>query len=121
MSVYFSDSGEWSDNALRDGAWFLHQSGRSGASYFRKGAWTRAKTSGAFRKVNLGDPIGSGRFALFSMPELRAVGRRLKDYDFFTYSYLAGLRNALAPMPIAVAPLPEKLSVRYPGWRPLPG
>src|ERR1017187_7903855 len=24
MMVYFSDSGEWSDNALRDAAWFIH-------------------------------------------------------------------------------------------------
>ncbi|SPE37401.1 hypothetical protein SBA6_70043 [Candidatus Sulfopaludibacter sp. SbA6] len=28
------------DNALRDAAWFLHQSGLSGGGYFRKGEWT---------------------------------------------------------------------------------
>jgi hypothetical protein len=112
MRVSFSDSGEWSDNALRDAAWFLHQSGLRGAGYFRKGDWTRAKTSQAFSKVNLGDPVGSGRFAMFSTPELREVGRRLKDYDVFTYSYLAGLRNALASALIALVPLPERSSVR---------
>jgi hypothetical protein len=111
MMVYFSDSGEWSDNALRDAAWFMHQSGLSGAGYFRKGEWTRAKTSEVFRKVNLGDPVGSGRFAMFSLPELREVGRRLKDYDVFTYSYLSGLRNAVAPMLIALVPLPERWSI----------
>lgn len=112
MRVYSSDSGEWSDNALRDAAWFLHQSGLSSAGYFRKGQWTRARTSEAFRKVDLGDPVGSGRFAMYSLPELREVGRRLKDYDVFTYSYLAGLRNALVPTLIALVPLPERLSVR---------
>src|SRR5271157_695276 len=111
MMVYFSDSGEWSDNALRDAAWFIHQAGLSGAGYFRKGQWTRARTSEAFRKVDLGDPVGSRRFALYWMPEMREVGRRLKDYDVFTYSYLSGLRNALAPTLIALLPLPERLSV----------
>lgn len=112
MMVYFGDSGEWSDSALRDAAWFIHQAGLTGAGYSRKGEWTRAKTSEAFRKANLGDPVGSRRFAMFSMPETREVGRRLKDYDVFTYSYLSGLRNALAPMLIALVPLPERLSVR---------
>ena len=110
-NLYFSDSGEWSDNALRDAAWFIHQSGLSGAGYFRKGEWTRAKMSEAFRKVNLGAGVASGRFAMFSTPELREVGRRIKDFDVFTYSYLAGLRNALAPMLVALAPLPERWSV----------
>lgn len=111
MTVYFSDSGEWTDNALRDGAWFLRQAGLSRAAYFRKGEWTPIKPSESFRKVDLGDPVGFRRFAMFSLPELREVGRRIKDYDFFTYSYLAGMRNAVAPMLIFVLPLPERLSV----------
>jgi hypothetical protein len=112
MTVYFSDSGEWSDNALRDAARFLHESGLSGAGYFRKGEWTRAKMSDAFRNVDLGDPVGSRRFAMYWLPEMREVGRRLKEYDFCSYTYLPGLRNAVAPALIAVFALPEKWSVR---------
>jgi hypothetical protein len=36
LSVYFSDSGEWSDNALRDGVWHLRQTGLPKPGYFRK-------------------------------------------------------------------------------------
>lgn len=111
MTVFFSDSGEWSDNALCDAAWFLRKSGLDGGGYFRKGEWTRAKTSQAFCKTDLGDGIGSRRFAMFSTPELREVGRGIKDYDVFAYSYLAGPRNALAPMLVALLPLPRNLGV----------
>jgi hypothetical protein len=112
VRVYFSDSGEWSANALRDAACFIRHTGLRSPGYFCKGQWTRAKTSEAFRRVDLGDPIGSGRFVLFSMPELSEVGRRLNDYDFYTYSYLSGLRTAIATTLIALVPLPEALDVR---------
>jgi hypothetical protein len=112
LTVYFGDSGEWSDNALRDGAWYIRQSGLRSPGYFRKGEWTRAKMSEAFRRVDLGDPVGPGRFAMFSTPELNQVGRRLNDYDVFTYTYLSGLRTALATTLMALVPLPEGLSVR---------
>ncbi len=42
LMVYFGDSGEWSDNALRDAAWFIRQRGLRTPGYFRKGEWTRA-------------------------------------------------------------------------------
>src|ERR1700722_12733384 len=48
LIAYCGDSGEWSTNALRDGAWFLRQTGLKSPGYFRKGVWTRAKTSQAF-------------------------------------------------------------------------
>lgn len=112
LHVYFTDSGEWSDNALRDGVSYLRQTGLSRPGYFRKGEWVRAKMSETSRKVNLGDPIGLRRFSLFSMPELNETGRRLTDCDFFIYSYLAGFRNAVAATMLALLPLPEKLSVR---------
>jgi saccharopine dehydrogenase-like NADP-dependent oxidoreductase len=112
LNVYFSDSGEWSANALRDGVWYLGQVGLSRPGYFRKGEWVRAKMSEASRKVDLGDPVGLRRFSLFSMPELDELGRRLTDCDFLTYSYLAGFRNALAATMIALMPLPERLGVR---------
>jgi saccharopine dehydrogenase (NAD+, L-lysine-forming) len=112
LTVYLGDSGEWSTNALRDGFWYIRQSGLRSPGYFRQGEWTRAKMSEAFRRVNLGDPIGSGRFAMFSLPELAEVGRRLNDFDVFTYTYLSGYRTAIATTLMALVPLPEGLGVR---------
>jgi saccharopine dehydrogenase (NAD+, L-lysine forming) len=112
VSVCFSDSGQWSTNALRDGFAFLHRAGLPRAGYFRRGEWVRAKMWEASRKVGLGDPIGRRRFSLFSMPELDEVGRQLVDCNFFTYSYLSGFQNAVAAIVIAVVPLSEKSGVR---------
>jgi hypothetical protein len=110
--VYFSDSGEWSINALRDGFSHLRRAGLSRPGYFRKGGWVHAKASEASRKVELGDAIGLQHFSLFSMPELDAVGRTLTDCEFRSYAYLSGLRNAVAAVAIALLPLPEKSGVR---------
>ncbi len=112
LSVYFSDSGEWSANALRDGVWYLRQVGLRRPGYFRKGEWVRAKMSEASRKVYLGDFVGLRGFSMFSMPELNEVGRRIADCDVLAYSYLAGFRNAVAATMIALLPLPERLGVR---------
>jgi len=111
LTLYFGDSGEWSTNALRDGFWSIRQSGLRSPGYFRKGEWTRAKMSEAFRRVNLGNPVGAGRFAIFFTPELSEVGRRFNNYDVFIYSYLSGLRTALAATLMALV-LPEGLGVR---------
>jgi len=112
LTVYFGDSGEWSTNALRDGFWYIRQSGLRSPGYFHKGEWTRAKMSEAFRRVNLGDPIGAGRFAIFLTPELSEVGRRLSNYDVFIYTYLSGFRTAIAATLMALVPLPERSGVR---------
>jgi saccharopine dehydrogenase (NAD+, L-lysine forming) len=112
LTVYFGDSGKWSTNALRDGVWYIRQSGLRSPGYFRKGEWTRAKMSEAFRRVDLGDPVGAGRFALFFTPELGEVGRRLNDYDVFIYAYLSGFQTALATTLLALVPLSEGLGVR---------
>ena len=74
LSVYFSDSGEWSDNALRDGVWHLRQAGLPKPGYFRKGEWVRATMSEASGKVDLGDPVGLRRFSLFSNWTKQAAG-----------------------------------------------
>jgi hypothetical protein len=112
LNVYFSDSGEWSANALRDGVSYLRQVGLPKPGYFRNGEWVRAKPSEASRRVDLGDPIGVRRFSLFSMPELNELGRRLTGCNFLTYSYLSGFRNAIAALTIALLPLSEESGVR---------
>jgi len=112
LSVYQADSGEWSDNALRDAVWYVRKSGLQHPGYFHKGEWTRVKMSEASRRVDLGDPVGSGRFSLYSTPELREVGRRLGNYDVFTYAYVSGFQTIMAITLMALLPLPEGLSVR---------
>lgn len=112
VSVYFSDSGEWSDNALRDGAWFVHHAGFPRPGYFRKGQRTPVKMSAASRFFDLGDPVGRRRFSLVSVPELDDLGRRLTDCDVFINSYLSGFRTAAAAMLMALLPLPGRLGVR---------
>jgi hypothetical protein len=112
LTVYFSDSGEWSANALRDAVWYVRKSGLRSPGYFRKGEWTRAKLSETSRRVNLGEPVGPGRFVMVSLPELSEVGRRLNNYDVFTYTYLSGFRTIMATTLMALVPLPDGLSVR---------
>ena len=112
VSIYFSDSGEWSENALRDGFWYLRHVGLQAPGYFHKGEWARAKMSAASAQVNLGEPIGLGRFSLYSTHELKEVGRRLSDCDVFIYSYLSGFQTAVAASLIALLPLPEALGIR---------
>jgi saccharopine dehydrogenase (NAD+, L-lysine forming) len=113
LAVYFGDSGEWSTSALRDGFWYIRQTGLRSPGYFRKGEWTRAKMSESSRRVNLGDPIGAGRFALFSLPEMSEVGRRLNDIDVFAYTYLSGFRTAMVSTLMALIPVPKAMGVRF--------
>ena len=71
VSAYFADSGEWSDNAMRDGVRYLRQVGLRSPGYFHHGERAKAKMSVASRKVDLGDPIGAGRFSLFPLRRSR--------------------------------------------------
>jgi hypothetical protein len=112
LTVYFADCGEWSDNALRDGVWYIHERGLRNPGYFHKGQWKRAKTSTAFRKVNLGDGIAAGRFCLVSMSEIEELAHRFQECNFSAYTYLSGTRTALAATLMALVPLPTGLGVR---------
>lgn len=111
LSVYQADCGEWSTSALLDAAAYIHKSGLQSPGYFQKGEWTRVKLSQASRQVDLGDPIGSRRFSLHSTPELRELGQRLNDCDFFPYAYVSGLRTIMAITLMASVPLPQTLAV----------
>jgi hypothetical protein len=112
VSAYFSDSGEWSDNAMRDGAWYLRRAGLSKPGYFRRGEWVSAQMSEATPKIDVGPPVGLRRFGLYFMPETNELGRRLTDCDFRSYSYLAGWRNALAATSLALFPFPQSAGVK---------
>jgi saccharopine dehydrogenase (NAD+, L-lysine forming) len=111
LRVYFGDSGEWSENALRDGAAYMKSTGLQRAHYFKKGEPTRAKMSGAVQRVDLGAPIGRRRFAMFFTPELSDIGRSLVDCDVYAFTYLSGLRSAIVAPVLALVPLPERWRV----------
>jgi len=113
LTVYFCDSGEWSNSALVDGVRYIHQVGLRNPGLFCKGEWVRANMSTALRKVDLGDPVGSGRFLLcFPLPELREFARGLKDCDVLMYTYLCGFRTVIDATLMALFPLPEGLGLR---------
>lgn len=96
-----------------DGVRYIHQVGLRNPGYFRRGEWTRADISTAFRRVDLGDPVGSGRFLLcFPLPELRDFAGRLKECDVLTYTYLSGFGTVVPATPMALLPLAESFGVR---------
>jgi hypothetical protein len=112
LTVYQADSGEWSTSALRDAVWYVRKSGLQSPDYFHKGDWTRVRLSQASRRVDLGDPVGRGRFSLYSTPEMSEVGGRLNNYDVFSYAYVSGVRTVIETILMAMVPLPDGLSVR---------
>jgi len=112
LTVCQADSGEWSTSALRDAVWYVRKSGLQSPGYFHKGDWTRVRLSKASRRVDLGDPVGPGRFTLYSTPEMSEVGRRLNSYDVFSYAYVSGVRTVIETILMAMVPLPDGLSVR---------
>ena len=111
ISLYFADSGDWSVNALRDGAWFIHRAGLHSAGYFHHGEWTKAKMSQASVHADLGEPVGSGQFVLYGTPELSDVAREIKDCDILSYTYLSGLQTVISTTVMALLPLPKEWGV----------
>lgn len=112
VAVYFSDSGEWSDNALRDAVAYLRESGLPKPGYFHRGSWKPVKQLEASIRADPCDPIGVRRFTIFSLAEQKDLGPHLNDCDFRTYSYLAGFQNAIAAVIIALLPISEAACVR---------
>lgn len=112
VRVYFGDSGDWSENALRDAVWYIHKSGIHNPWYFRKGERVTDKSSAPFRRVNLGGRVGTARFAMYPLPEQNEIGQRLNDCRFFAYSYVVSFRTIMTGALIALLPLSEKFAVR---------
>lgn len=112
LTIYQADSGEWSTNALRDAVWYIRKAGLQKPGYFHNGEWTRSKMSQASRRVDLGEPVGPGRFSLHSTPEQTELGRRLNHCDVFPYAYVSGFRTIMSVTLMSLVPLPEGLGVR---------
>src|SRR5215469_5382767 len=112
LTVYFGDSGDWSANALRDAVWYIRSAGINKPFYFHRGERVSSSMSAASQNKDLGGRIGEALVAMYPLPEQIEIGRRLKDCDFFAYSYLTGRRIVLAGALIALLPLPQEWGVR---------
>jgi hypothetical protein len=115
LTVFFSDSGEWSGSALRDGVWYLRKTGLPKPGYSRKGEWVRTGLMGSSLKMHFGATKQARRFSLFALPETVELGRQLRDSDVFVYTYVPGFRNVITTARIAFLPVKEEAGIRLLG------
>ena len=112
VTIHFGDSGEWSNNALRDAVWYLRNFGRRRPRYMHNGEWVRARLAEVLVEKDIGSPMGRCVFALSCLPEMAELMGRFKDCRVSAYSYLPGRGTALAGSLIALLPMPVDLAVR---------
>jgi Saccharopine dehydrogenase NADP binding domain len=112
VTAFFGDSGEWSENAMRDIAWHMRRSGLPKAECFRKGERMRTSMKEGSVKADLGEPVGNGRFSSFWIEEMREVGARLRDCDVYSFSYVPGMRAAMTVAMVATLPMSNDRAVR---------
>ncbi|MBZ5682756.1 MAG: saccharopine dehydrogenase NADP-binding domain-containing protein [Acidobacteriia bacterium] len=112
VTIHFGDSGEWSNNALRDAAWYLRKFGRRRPRYMHDGEWVRARLSEVLVEKDIGSPMGRCLFSMSCLPEMAELMSRFKDCDVRAYSYLPSRRTAIAGSLIALLPMPVDLAVR---------
>lgn len=112
MTVHFGDSGEWSNNALRDAAWYLRKFGRRRPRYMHNGAWVRARLSEVLVEKEIASYMGRCLFSMSCRPEMAELISRVKDCDVRANTYLPSRRTAVAGFLIALLPMPMDLAVR---------
>ncbi|MGA2646453.1 MAG: saccharopine dehydrogenase NADP-binding domain-containing protein [Candidatus Sulfotelmatobacter sp.] len=112
MTIHVGDSGEWSNNALRDAAWYLQNFGRRRPRYMHNGEWVRARVSEVLVEKDIGGLMGHCLFATMSLPEMTETISRFKGCDVRAYSYLPSRRTAVVGSLIALLPMPIDLAVR---------
>jgi hypothetical protein len=105
ITAYFGDSGEWSENAMRDAAWHMRRSGVPKPACFRKGERMRISIREGSVKADLGEPVGSARFSSFWTGEMSEVGARLRDCDVFSFAYVPSMRAAMTAAMVAALPM----------------
>lgn len=110
VAIHFGDSGEWSNNALRDAAWYLRKFGRRRPRYTRNGEWIRARLSEVLVEKDIGGPMGRCLFAMSCLPEMAELLSRFRGCDGRAYSYLPGRWTAVAGSLVALLPMPLGLA-----------
>jgi saccharopine dehydrogenase-like NADP-dependent oxidoreductase len=96
MTIHFGDSGEWSNNALRDAAWYLRKFGRRRPGYIHNGRWVRARLSEVLVEKDIGSPMGR---CLFSVQGLRCACVLLPAESSYRRSWIFDRAAADADIP----------------------
>lgn len=112
VTIHFGDSGEWSNNALRDAAWYLRKFGRRRPRYMHNGEWVRPRLSEILVEKDIGSPMRRCLFSMLCLPEMAELISRFKGCDVRTYSHLPSRSTVLAGSLIALLPMPLDLAVR---------
>ena len=112
MTIHVGDSGEWSNNALRDAAWYLHNFGRRRPRYMHNGEWVRARVSEVLVEKDIGNLMGHCLFSMTCLPEMAETISRFKGCDVRAYSYLPSRRTAVVGSLIVLLPMSIDLAVR---------
>jgi hypothetical protein len=112
VTIHSGDSGEWSNNAMRDIVWYLRKFGRRRSKYIRNGEWVRAKLAEVLIEKDIGSPIGRCLFSMSCLPEMAELIGRFKDCDGRAYTYLPNRRTAVVGSLIALLPLPRDFAMR---------
>ena len=112
VTIHSGDSGEWSNNAMRDIVWYLRKFGRRRSKYIRNGEWVRAKLAEVPIEKDIGSPIGRCLFSMSCLPEMAELIGRFKDCDGRAYTYLPNRRTAVVGSLIALLPLPRDFAMR---------
>jgi len=112
VTIHFGDSGKWSNNALRDAAWYLRKFGRRRPRYMHNGEWVRPRLSEVLVEKDIGSPMGRCLFSMLCLPEMAELISRFKGCDVRAYSYLPSRSTVLAGSLIALLPMPLDLAVR---------
>ncbi len=112
VTLYFGDTGEWSENAFQEAAYVMHRLGFSKRGYFRNGQWVPTNIREAQRKIDLGNRIGPQTYYMFSFPEMDELAAGLGDCTFTAYACVPGARTAISSALVALLPLPASVGGR---------
>ena len=93
VTIYYGDSGEWSQNAMRDVLWFLRRYGRQRPMYRREGQWVRASLSEVLARHDIGTTVGLALFAISSLHETVELLVGPSGCSARAYAYLPNRRS----------------------------
>lgn len=116
LTIFFGDSGDWSQTAMRDGVWHLRKEGIHRPRYVRDGEPVPTSQRDGMRKKDVGPPVGSRRYSLFISPELADVSKSMKGCDVRGYVFVAGARTMLTGIAAMLLPLSMSSAARLLGW-----
>ena len=116
VTIFFGDSGDWSQTAMRDGVWHLRKEGVHRPRYVRNGELIPTSQREGMIKKDVGPPIGLRRYSMFISPELAGLSESLEDCEVRGYVMVASGKTVLAGMAAIFLPLSMSPAARLLGW-----